>query len=80
MKNQLADLPLETVKITPPVYALVTGITSEQIIAVLTIAYLVILLGHKLWSWRNEHGDRRERRSGRDRRGGSDRRNPEDLQ
>ena len=54
--------------------------SEEQIIAVLTIAYLIILLGHKLWSWRNEHGDRRERRSGRDRRGGDDRRKLDDLQ
>ncbi|ULQ46935.1 hypothetical protein JN531_001305 [Flagellatimonas centrodinii] len=80
MAIQISGAASETAKLTPPVVALLTEATADQIIAVLTIAYLVILLGHKLWSWRNEHGDRRERRSGRDRRGGSDRRNPEDLQ
>lgn len=63
-----SDLPIETAKLTPPVAALATGVTSEQIIAVLTIVYLVALLLHKFWSWRNENTDRRERRSGKDRR------------
>ena len=64
----LADLPMETAKLTPPVAAMVSGATSQELIAVLTVIYLLVLLAHKFWSWRNEHGDRRERRSGGDRR------------
>lgn len=64
----LADLPMETAKLTPPVAAMVSGATSQELIAVLTVIYLIVLLAHKFWSWRNEHGDRRDRRSGEERR------------
>jgi membrane-anchored protein YejM (alkaline phosphatase superfamily) len=74
MQHPLADAPLEVAKLTPPAAAVVSGATGDQLVLVLTVIYLICLIVHKIWAWRNEHSDRRERRSGVDRRQSPDRR------
>lgn len=49
-------------KLTPPAVTTATGLTSEQAIAALTIAYLLILVAHQAYKfWRDIVIARREK-------------------
>ncbi|MES2488565.1 MAG: hypothetical protein V4607_02150 [Pseudomonadota bacterium] len=54
MSEIKTDITIGAVKITPPAVAFTSGLTSDQIIAALTITYLVVLITHSIWKWLRE--------------------------
>lgn len=54
MNDAKTEAILGGVKLTPPTAAIVSGLTSESVIATLTIIYLVVLITHTIWKWRRE--------------------------
>lgn len=51
VKNEVA---VGSLKLMPPSIAMWSGVTSDHVIAVLTIVYLTVLIGHQLWKWKRE--------------------------
>jgi len=59
------EIAAEAAKATPPAAVVaankVMGLDLPTIVALVTLLYLLIQIGHLLWKWRNEAGDRRKR-------------------
>lgn len=59
------EVAVEAAKATPPAAVVaankVMGLDLPTIVALVTLLYLLIQIGHLLWKWRNEATDRRKR-------------------
>lgn len=58
MSDVRQDVAVGAVKITPPALALSSGLTTDHVIALLTILYLLLMVGHTAWKWWTQRVDR----------------------
>jgi len=56
MKQPVLDIGSEAIKASPPVgmtLAWFAGLPLEKWLVLVTIAYTVVLIAHRLWHWRH---------------------------